>query len=60
MLTTLRSMVYDSDRAKKCPRILWSSVIVTGAFLLSLIYTTQFGFWLLDAIDTHTVRIPQA
>ena len=54
MIDAFITTIYDTDWAKKYPRILWSSVIVTVAFLMSLVYATEFGFWLLDAIDTHT------
>jgi solute carrier family 6 GABA transporter-like protein 1 len=54
MIDAFITMVYDTDWAKKYPRIFWSSIIVTTSFLVSLIYATEFGFWLLDAIDTHT------
>ena len=54
MIDAFITMIYDTDWAKKYPRVLWSSVIVSVAFLVSLIYATEIGFWLLDAIDTHT------
>ena len=57
MIDAFITMIYDTDWAKKYPRILWSSIIVTIAFLVSLIYATEIGFWLLDAIDTHTNNI---
>ena len=57
MIDAFITMIYDTDWAKKYPRILWSSIIVSIAFLISLIYATEFGFWLLDAIDTHTNNI---
>lgn len=54
MIDAAITMVYDADWAKKYPRIYWSSLVCTAAMLMSLMYATQFGFWLLDAIDTHT------
>ncbi|KAF2259770.1 creatine transporter [Lojkania enalia] len=57
MIDAAITMVYDADFAKRWPRIAWSSIVVTISFLMSLMYTTEFGFWLLDAIDTQTNNI---
>lgn len=57
MIDAFITMIYDADWAKKYPRIMWSSLICSGAFLVSLMYCTEFGFWLLDAIDTHTNNV---
>jgi solute carrier family 6 GABA transporter-like protein 1 len=57
MIDALITMIYDGDKPQRYPRIVWSSSVVAVAFLMSLIYATEFGFWLLDAIDTHTNNI---
>jgi solute carrier family 6 (neurotransmitter transporter, GABA) member 1 len=57
MVDALITMIYDGDKPQKYPRIVWSSIVITISFLISLMYTTEFGFWLLDAIDTHTNNI---
>ena len=35
----------------------WSSLVISAAFLASLMYCTEFGFWLLDGIDSNTNNI---
>lgn len=57
MIDAFITMIYDTDWAKKYPRIVWSSGIVVVAFLISLMYATEIGYWMLDAIDTHTNNI---
>lgn len=57
MIDAFITAIYDADWARKYPRIMWSSMICSAAFLISLMYCTEFGFWLLDAIDTQSSNI---
>lgn len=51
MLESVVTMVCDSSWGGKFPRWIVCTVIVVISFLFSLLYCTQFGFYLLDAID---------
>lgn len=46
------TLLCDSDLSKRFPRIAISTGIIVISFLISLIYCTKFGFYLLDAVDT--------
>lgn len=50
------TLVCDSSWAsrKKLSRPIITTTVVVASFLLSLIYCTEFGFYLLDAVDTWT------
>ncbi|CAM1501348.1 Fc.00g105100.m01.CDS01 [Cosmosporella sp. VM-42] len=54
LLESLVTLLCDSSIGRKHGRPLIASVVVIISFLLSLIYCTEFGFYLLDAIDTWT------
>ncbi|KAG8166024.1 hypothetical protein KVR01_004576 [Diaporthe batatas] len=45
-------MIMDGEFARNWNRIYVSSISVVVSFLLSLIYCTEFGYYLLDAVDT--------
>lgn len=49
---TLVTMIMDGEFARNWNRIYVSSISVIVSFLLSLIYCTEFGYYLLDAVDT--------
>lgn len=49
---TLVTMIMDGEFARNWNRVYVSSISVIVSFLLSLIYCTEFGFYLLDAVDT--------
>lgn len=50
----LVTCIADTDWGRKTPRIYITTGSVIIAFLISLIYTTEFGPGLLDAIDGNT------
>ncbi|KAK2746805.1 hypothetical protein FQN57_002847 [Myotisia sp. PD_48] len=52
LLETLVTMIMDNDWGNKYPRWLVSTVAVVISFLLTLMYCTEFGYYLLDAVDT--------
>ena len=52
LLEAITTLVCDSTWGQKTSRTVVSTVIVLVSFLLSLMYATQFGFYLLDAVDT--------
>ncbi|KAJ4312446.1 hypothetical protein N0V84_009938 [Fusarium piperis] len=52
LLESLVTLICDSDLGRKYPRTPICTAVVVVAFLLSLIYCTEFGFYLLDAVDT--------
>lgn len=54
LMESLVTMVCDTDWGKKVPRTVVSTVIISMAFLISIIYCTEFGFYLLDAVDKWT------
>ncbi|KAL1858107.1 hypothetical protein Daus18300_010108 [Diaporthe australafricana] len=49
---TLVTMIMDGEFARKWNRIYVSSISVVVSFLISLLYCTEFGYYLLDAVDT--------
>lgn len=53
LLETIVTMICDTDWGKKFPRTVVSTIMVTASFLLSLMYCTEFGYYLLDAVDTY-------
>jgi solute carrier family 6 (neurotransmitter transporter, GABA) member 1 len=53
LLETIVTMICDSNLGKKMSRPLVSTMMVIISFLLSLMYCTEFGFYLLDAVDTY-------
>ncbi|KAL9001678.1 MAG: hypothetical protein Q9188_005353 [Gyalolechia gomerana] len=46
------TLICDSQVGKRTSRTLISTSVVIIAFLLSLMYCSRFGFYLLDAVDT--------
>ena len=52
LVESLVTMVCDSNLGRRVPRSVISTAIIVVSFLLSLIYCTEFGFYLLDAVDT--------
>ncbi|KAG4441874.1 hypothetical protein IFR05_002675 [Cadophora sp. M221] len=52
LLESIVTMITDSPMGKKVSRPIISTVAVIVTFLLSLMYCTEFGFYLLDAVDT--------
>uniref|UniRef100_A0A0D2XTF4 Sodium-and chloride-dependent GABA transporter 1 n=1 Tax=Fusarium oxysporum (strain Fo5176) TaxID=660025 RepID=A0A0D2XTF4_FUSOF len=49
---SLVTLICDCGLGRKFSRVLITTVIILLSFLLSLIYCTKFGFYLLDAVDT--------
>ncbi|KAM0343577.1 hypothetical protein ACHAPU_008472 [Fusarium lateritium] len=49
---SLVTLICDCDLGRRFSRVLITSVVILISFLLSLIYCTKFGFYLLDAVDT--------
>ncbi|PPJ56543.1 hypothetical protein CBER1_03909 [Cercospora berteroae] len=56
-LDTVVSILCDTDRGRKMPRVYVVTACTVTAFLVSMIYKTQFGPQLLDAIDMNTNNI---
>ncbi|RYO81387.1 hypothetical protein DL764_009774 [Monosporascus ibericus] len=54
LLEVMVTMVGDTDIGKKISRTLLTTIAVVISLLLSLMYCTQFGLALLDAVDTWT------
>lgn len=54
MLDTIVTTLCDTDRGRKLPRIYVTTTTTIVAFLVSLMYCTEFGPALLDAIDMNT------
>jgi len=52
LLEAITTLVTDSTWGRKLPRSIVATIIVVISFLLSLMYATEFGFYLLDAVDT--------
>lgn len=54
--------IYDTAWARKYPRILISTIVCVVGFFISLIYCTEFGFYLLDGIDSanNNILLPLA
>ncbi|KAF2022390.1 SNF-domain-containing protein [Aaosphaeria arxii CBS 175.79] len=53
LMESIVTMICDTDWGKKIPRTIIASVACFVSFLLSLMYCTEFGFYLLDAADTY-------
>lgn len=54
LFETLATLICDTAWGRKIPRTTVTSVLTVVSFLLSLLYCTEFGFYLLDAVDTWT------
>lgn len=54
LVESLATLICDANFGRKFPRWAVTTVIVIISFLLSLMYCTKFGFYLLDAVDTWT------
>ncbi|KAF4975577.1 hypothetical protein FZEAL_7649 [Fusarium zealandicum] len=52
LVDSLVTLICDSGWAQKYSRTPICTVIIIIAFLLSLMYCSEFGFYLLDAVDT--------
>ena len=52
LVESMVTMLCDSGLGKRVPRIAITTTVVLVSFLFSLIYCTEFGFYLLDAVDT--------
>lgn len=52
LLETLVTMIMDNTWGQKYSRTLVASAAALISFLISLIYCSSFGFYLLDAVDT--------
>ncbi|KAA8643778.1 hypothetical protein EYZ11_008211 [Aspergillus tanneri] len=52
LVESLVTLIADTDWGKKVPRTVICSAIITVSFLLSLMYCSRFGLYLLDAVDT--------
>ncbi|KAL8850120.1 MAG: hypothetical protein Q9221_004937 [Calogaya cf. arnoldii] len=48
------TLICDSQIGQRASRTMISTVVVVIAFLLSLMYCSKFGFYMLDAVDTWT------
>lgn len=46
------TVIVDTDWGKRPSRWITVGIATTSAALLSIMYTTEFGFYLLDAVDT--------
>lgn len=57
MMDVTVTTICDTPWSRKYPRIFWSSLVCVVCFLVSLIYTTEFGFYLLDGIDVGNNNI---
>lgn len=53
LLEAIVTMCNDTSWGRKIPRILLATIATVVSYLLSLMFTTQFGFYLLDAVDTY-------
>jgi solute carrier family 6 GABA transporter-like protein 1 len=49
---SLVTLICDCGLGRRFSRVMITSVVILISFLLSLIYCTKFGFYLLDAVDT--------
>ncbi|EAU35443.1 conserved hypothetical protein [Aspergillus terreus NIH2624] len=52
LVESLVTLLADSAVGRKVPRTAICTVVVVVSFLLSLIYCTEFGLYILDAVDT--------
>lgn len=53
LMEAVVTLVTDSDWGKKFPRWMVATGCVTVSFLLSIMFCTEFGYYLLDAVDTY-------
>lgn len=53
LLDAVVTLLVDTDWGRRVPRWVISTSAVVVSFLLSLVYCTRFGFYLLDAVDTY-------
>ncbi|PGH29735.1 solute carrier family 6 (neurotransmitter transporter, GABA) member 1 [[Emmonsia] crescens] len=52
LVESVVTSICDTDWGKKIPRTAVCTIVIVVSFLLSLLYCTQFGYYLLDAVDT--------
>jgi solute carrier family 6 GABA transporter-like protein 1 len=52
LLDTLISLICDSELGRKWNRAIVVTVVTTISFLISLMFCTEFGYYLLDGFDT--------
>ncbi|KLJ11513.1 hypothetical protein EMPG_13293 [Blastomyces silverae] len=52
LVESVVTLICDTDWGKKVPRTVVCTVVIVVSFLLSLMYCSEFGFYLLDAVDT--------
>lgn len=54
LVESITTMICDSSWGKRTSRVWISTGVILVSFCLSLLYCTEFGFYLLDAVDTWT------
>lgn len=54
LVESLVTMICDTNWGRTISRVWVSTVVILVSFCLSLLYCTEFGFYLLDAVDTWT------
>lgn len=54
LIESMVTMLCDTALGRKYPRPVISTGVIIISFLLSLMYCTEFGFYLLDAVDGWT------
>jgi solute carrier family 6 GABA transporter-like protein 1 len=54
LVESIVTMICDTAWGQRTNRVWISTPVVFVSFLLSLMYCTEFGFYLLDAVDTWT------
>ncbi|KAH7347349.1 creatine transporter [Plectosphaerella cucumerina] len=52
LFEVLVTMICDTDWGKRIPRWAVATTVAIGAYLITLLYCTEVGFNLLDAVDT--------
>jgi solute carrier family 6 (neurotransmitter transporter, GABA) member 1 len=52
LVESLATLICDANFGRGFKRWIVTTVVIIISFLLSLIYCTKFGFYLLDAVDT--------
>lgn len=52
LFEVLVTMICDTDWGKRVPRWVIATATAVGAYLITLLYCTEVGFALLDAVDT--------
>ncbi|KFA63378.1 hypothetical protein S40285_01814 [Stachybotrys chlorohalonatus IBT 40285] len=53
LLEVMITLICDTDIGRRFPRWAVTSTMCVVTFLLSLMYATEFGYYLLDAVDTY-------